>query len=340
MKYLKTILLIIFILLLCQNIFASPTVRIKDIATIHGIRENQLLGIGIITGLAGKGDSSSSALIKKILSNLLTNFGISINENDVNSKNCAVVMVSADMPGFLRSGNRIDVTVSSIGDARSLEGGILLQTNLKAANGLVYAVAQGKILVPDARDSVKTTGRIINGAISEREILSQYVQDGRIFLILRNPDFQTANSITTAITEAFQEEEIQVNSLDPSQVEIVIPESRLENIVSFISEIEQLTIIPDSTGKVIIDSQSGIIIMGENVRIGTVAVSYESVNVTVGSSFFGEDENPNHFIIEDTTNVNDFITTLKSVGIKTPVLIEILKAIDKAGALYGILIII
>ncbi len=334
-KLFKFIILILFIFP-CL-LFATPSVRIKDIANIQGIRENQLLGIGLVTGLAGQGDASTSVLLQRTLSNFINSFGIAIEESEIRSKNCAVVMVSAEIPGFVRPGDRIDLSVSSIGDAQSLEGGILLQTNLKAANGEDYAIAQGKIIVPGSDGSIQTVGTIIDGAIIEREVISQFVSEGRIYLILKNPDFVTANSVGTAIEEAY--EEIVVNTIDASQIEIFIPSERLDNIVSFISEIEQLTITPESSGKVVIDSQSGVIIIGENVRISKVAVSYQSMNITVGTSMFGQEENPNHFVIEDTTSVNDFVDTLTTFGLETETIIEILKAIERAGALYGKLVI-
>jgi flagellar P-ring protein precursor FlgI len=337
LKSIKIISFLFLFILIPYMIAATPTVRIKDIATVLGVRENQLLGIGLVTGLNGKGDSTSSVLLKRTIANVMANFGLYIDEADIKSKNCAVVMISAEVPSFIRPGERIDVQVSSIGDATSLEGGILLQTNLLAANGLVYAVAQGKIVVPIIGNVPKTTASIPNGAIIEREVLSQYVIDGQISLILNEPDFYTASAVASAIIEAY--EDIQVNTQDASLIQITIPEERTGDIVSFIGEIEQLTVQPDTSGKVVIDSQTGIIIMGENVRIGKVFVSYKDISVTVGVPSIFQEENPNHFIIEETTSVNDFIKTLTTVGIETEVIIEILKAIEKAGALYGELII-
>ena len=169
--------------------FGSPTVRIKEIAALKGVRENQLLGIGLVTGLAGKGDSSGSVLLKKALANLIGNFGFEIDPGDIKSKNSAVVMVSTEVPPFARPGERVDLSISSIGDAKSLAGGILLQTSMKAADGQVYAVAQGKVFVGGALDGVKTVGTITGGAIVEKEILSEFIVDGRIAVVLRDPDF-------------------------------------------------------------------------------------------------------------------------------------------------------
>ena len=316
---------------------ASPVVRIKDIATLQGVRENQLMGIGLVTGLAGRGDSSNSALLKKTLSNLMSGFGFEIEPDDITSKNCAVVMVSAEVPPFARPGERIDLNVSSLGDARSLESGILLQTNLQAANGRVYAVAQGKVLVVGASGAVKTVGRIPGGAIVEREVISEFVRDGRLSVVLRNPDFVTASTVATAIRENFQN--AGVRTLDASLIEVQIPQDRRDDVVAFIGELESLTITPDVAGKVVVDSNSGVIIVGENVRIGKVAVSYESIQVTVGTSVWDE-ESSQLFVMEETASVDDLIGTLRAVGVEAEVIIGIMQAIERAGALYGRLIVL
>ncbi len=341
-KYLLIGTVAVLVLLPC-SVFGAPTVRIKDIATLQGVRENQLLGIGLVTGLAGKGDSSNSVLLKKALANLMASFGFEIGVDEIKSKNCAVVMVSSEVPAFVRPGERIDLTISSIGDARSLEGGILLQTNLKAANGQVYAVAQGKVLVSNARDSV--VGTITDGAIVEQEILSEYFTDNRISVLLRDPDFVTASAVASAIRSKF--ENINVNTLDASLIEVEVPEERRGDIVAFIGEMELLTLTPDVAGKVVIDSGSGVIIVGENVRIGKVAVSYKSISVNIGSpasgsasrSSWGEEETPDLFVVEETASVDDLVTVLRAVGLKTDVIVGIMRAIEKAGALFGRLIV-
>lgn len=328
------VILLLFVTVLA---FSLPSVRIKDIAYISGIRENQLLGIGLVTGLSGKGDSQGSGLLKGALSNLLANFSIEVDAKDLRSKNCAVVMVSMELPSFARPGDRIDVTVSSIGDARSVEGGILLQTNMKAANGNVYVVAQGKVLVPPANSQSKTVGSIPGGGIVEREILTSYITNDYIKIVLRNPDFVTVTAVAQAITEAFPG--IELKSVDSAMVEVKLPEGQRNNPVSFIASLESLNVVPDAAGKVVIDAATGVIIIGENVKIGKVAVSYKQVSATVGFSFLTEDLNPENFVIEDTTSVNDLVDLLKKVGLKTDVIIGILQAIEKAGALFGDLVI-
>jgi flagellar P-ring protein precursor FlgI len=326
---------------------AVPQVRVKDIATIQGIRTNQLSGIGLVTGLAGKGDGAGSELLKRTLSNFIQHFGIEIAPADIKSRNCAVVMVSAEVPGFIRPGERLDVQVASIGDARSLDGGMLLQTNLQAANEQVYAVAQGKIAVPlggngrtsgAAGSAALTLATIPQGAIVEREIVSRFVTDNRVSLILKYPDFVTANTLATVVRTAFAQ--ARVVTRDASSVEIELPEDRRADPVAFISELESLSITPDSSNKVVIDARSGIIIMGEQVRIGKVAVSYKDISVSVGAARWGDDSAPTYFTLGETTNVDDFVKALQTIGLAPQAIIEILKAIDKAGALYGVLVIL
>lgn len=334
------ILACILFLTVVTGLFPVPQVRLKDIAYLSGIRENQLSGIGLVTGLAGKGDSQGSELLKRTLANLLAHFGIVISSDDIKSKNCAVVMVSMELPPFIHTGDRVDVTVSSIGDARSLEEGILLQTNLKAANNRIYAVAQGKVLVSSSNKSAKTVGAIPGGGLIEREIISTYEQNGIIRIVLRHPDFVTATAVAEAIKTKF--DQIQVETKDAALIEVTVPDPRKDDIVGFIADVESLTLTPDVSGKVVINPNTGIIIIGENVKIGKVAVSYRDVNVTVSSSYYyadDEDEYPDTFVIEDTASVNDLIEVLRAAGLKTDVIIGILQAIQRAGALYGSLII-
>ncbi len=316
---------------------AAPVVRIKDIATIEGVRSNQVLGMGLVSGLNGKGDSSSAPLLRSTVSSLVSSFGVSLSPQDVRSKNAAVVMVSADLPAFARSGDRIDVTVSSIGDARDLDGGVLLQTNLQAANGQVYAVAQGRVTTSLDPAAPRTVGTVTQGAIVERDVISQYQNNNTVSILLRNPDFVTAAAVQKAIATAFAG--ITVTSRDPSLIDVQIPQDRRSDPVGFLAQLEALTVTPDSVGKVVIDSQSGVIVMGDKVRIGKVAVSYRTTRVTVGAAPSGGANPPDVFVIGDTTTVDDFVSALKSVGLKADVVIGVLEAVEKAGALFGTLVV-
>ncbi len=334
----RAISIFIFLFLILTFSEATPNVRIKDIAYLSGMRENQLLGIGLVTGLAGRGDSSNSKLLKSAVSNLVAHFGFDISPDDIRSRNCAVVMVIATVPAFVRVGERIDITISSIGDARSLEHGILLQTPLKAANNIVYAVAQGKVEVSGERGSVKTVGTVHSGAIIEKEVISNFINGNTISIILRNPDFVTAATVSKTIKEKY--ENIIISTQDASLIQVTIPEDRRNDVIAFIAEIESLTVTPDIAGKVVIDSSSGVIIMGEHVRISKVAVSYKNLDVTIGGYFSYTEENEKmHFVFPETTSVEDFIKTMKEIGIQTQTIIEILKTINDAGALHGELVI-
>ncbi len=331
---------------------AVPQVRIKDIATVSGLRSNQLLGIGLVTGLAGKGDSATSVLLQSTLSSLVSSFGVSVAAQDLRSRNCAVVMASAELPAFARSGDRLDVTVSSVGDARDLEGGVLLQSALLAANGGTYAVAQGRVTVATDPSGARTTGIVTAGAQVERGASSTFVEGGQVSILLRNPDFVTAAAVQAAVAAAFAG--AAVSAPDPSRVQVTIPSDRQADPVGFIAQLEALTVTPDVSARVVIDASNGIIVVGEKVRIGKVAVSYRGTRVTVGSSTSSGTTGTTYsstsassgtatagqgepFVIPDTATVDDFVSTLKAAGLKADVIIGILQAIERAGALFGTL---
>jgi flagellar P-ring protein FlgI len=325
------------VLLLASAIaVAAPVVRIKDIAAVRGMRGNQILGLGLVTGLDGKGDSSTSPLLRSTLSSLVSSFGVTLAPQDVRSKNAAVVMVSAELPAFARAGDRIDVTVSSFGDARDLGGGILLQANLQAANGQTYAVAQGRVLTTSDPNGAKTVGGISQGAIVEKDVVSTFLDNNVISIILRNPDFVTASAVQKAIEAAFTG--IAVTSRDASLIDVQLPEASRANPVGFLAQLEALTVTPDSEGRVVINAGSGVIVMGEKVRIGKVAVSYRTARVTVGAASSAA-QTPDIFVVGDTTTVDDFVSALKAVGLKADVIIGVLQAVEKAGALFGNLVI-
>ena len=246
-------------------------------------------------------------------------------------------MVNAELPPFSRAGDRIDVTVSSIGDARDLDGGILLQSNLQAANGQVYAVAQGRVMTTQDQNGAKTVGAISAGAIVEKEVVSQYLDNNVVSILLRNPDFVTASAVQKAIEAAFPG--ITVTSRDASLIEVQLPQANIANPVGFLAQLEALTVTPDSDGRVVINASSGVIVMGEKVRIGKVAVSYRTTNVTVGAVPQGASGAPDVFVIGETTTVDDFVSALKAVGLKADVIIGVLQAVEKAGALFGSLIV-
>jgi flagellar P-ring protein precursor FlgI len=341
---LKAIRLSIVLFLLAVSVFAVPSVRIKDIADLQGIRDNQLVGIGLVTGLAGRGDSQNSELLKAAIANLVSNFGFRIDPADVRSRNCAVVTVSCRIPAFVRTGENVDILVSSIGDARTLEGGVLLQTPLKAANGQVYALAQGQIFTTQGAGGAnqRTVGTIPGGAIIEQDVLSSFLDDNSLSILLRHPDFVTANSVSAAIRQKYPD--ILLRTVDAAMIELSIPEQWQANPVGFIAELESIQVTPEPSNKVVIDSSSGVIIFGEQVRVGKVAVSYQDISVNVGpygrpAGLLDEEDSERNFVFDQTTTVEELVDTLKTVGLETEMIIHIVKAIDRAGSLYGTLIV-
>ncbi|MBN1525153.1 MAG: flagellar basal body P-ring protein FlgI [Spirochaetales bacterium] len=337
MNFAKSICFLLFFIIILSFLTAVPEVRIKEIATIGGMRENQLLGVGLVTGLGGRGDSPNTAMLKDAISNLVSHFGFSISAQDIRSRNCAVVIVSADIPSFMRTGDRIDVDVASLGDARSLESGILLQTPLRAANGQIYAIAQGLVIVSSERSAVKTVGRVRSGGIAERQVSSTLVVGNIISLQLKQPDFVTAKAVEEAIAANMAGLAVTVRT--PALIEITVPENQLNNIIGLIADIQSIKVTPDASTKVVIDSRTGMIVMGENVKIGKVAVSYKTATVQVQSYYSPSDSSKEHFVINETISVEDFVKTMKEIGISTDTVITMLESIEKAGALYGTLII-
>jgi len=342
---LKTIRLSLVLFLAGACAFAVPAVRIKDIADLQGIRDNQLVGIGLVTGLAGRGDSQNSELLKAAIATLVSNFGFRIDPADVRSRNCAVVTVSCQIPAFVRAGESVDILVSSIGDARTLEGGVLLQTPLKAANGQVYALAQGQIFTPPAATGTnqRTVGTIPGGAIIEQDVVSSFLDDNSLSILLRHPDFVTANSVSQAIRQ--RNPDIQLQTVDAALIELSIPDQRQADPVGFIAELESIQVTPEPSNRVVIDSSSGVIIFGEQVRIGKVAVSYQDITVNVSpygrsaGGLWNEEETEQNFVFDQTTTVEELVDTLRTIGLETQAIINIIKAIDRAGSLYGTLVV-
>ena len=260
---------------------AVATSRIKDLANIEGVRQNQLIGYGLVVGLNGTGDTLNNIpFTKQSLQAMLERLGVNIRGATIRTGNVAAVMVTANLPAFGTQGTRIDVTVSALGDAKSLQGGTLLVTPLLGADGNVYAVAQGSLAIGgfqvegDAAKitrGVPTVGRISNGAIIEREMDFALNRLNQLRLALRNPDFTTAKRIATAVNDFIGG--ATAEPLDSSTVQINVPQQYQGNVVSLLTEIEQLQIEPDLAAKIVIDERSGIIVMGRDVRVSMVAVA-------------------------------------------------------------------
>ncbi|NQW02088.1 MAG: flagellar basal body P-ring protein FlgI [Rhodospirillales bacterium] len=345
---------------------ANASSRIKDIVQFQGVRDNLLVGYGLVVGLNNTGDTIATGhFTKQSLQAMLNRLGVKPTDAGLDSKNVAAVMVTASLPGFSRQGSRIDVTVSALGDSKSLLGGTLLVTPLLGADGEVYAVSQGQLAVGgfaatgDAETVVKgvpTSGRIANGAIVERELGFDLASLTSVKMTLRNPDFTTARRVAQAVN-AFLGTSAAV-SMDPSTVEVQVPESYARNVVNLLTDIEQLRIEPDQLARVVIDEQSGTIVMGENVRISTVAIAQGSLTIriteapqvsqpgpfaevgtttTVNRTDIQIDDGSDKrlTVLQDGVSLQELVNGLNTLGIGPRDMITILQAVKSAGALQA-----
>jgi flagellar P-ring protein precursor FlgI len=328
---------------------------------VQGDRDNQIFGLGLIVGLQGTGDGSGSRANIQMIANMLEGFGITVSADDLRMRNIAAVMVTADLPTSLRTGDRLDVTVSSIGDARSLQGGFLLQTPLQAANGQIFAVAQGAVSIggfvvrggAGGQTNHTTVGSVPNGAIVERELeVYDFGAGGSVAMVLLQPDFTTASRLVQVVNEVYQEDLAWAR--DQGTVEIRIPFGYTTNVVGFIAELEELPIRPDANARVVINERTGTVVMGSQVRIASLAVSHGNLKVQVGQGAnlegdstlereanAGQEQVYNQTtVLGGTPNVQDLVDALNAVGATPRDVIAILQAVKAAGALFGDLIII
>ena len=284
-----------FVLILCLMLAnaAFGETRIKDLTNVDGLRDNMLVGYGLVVGLSGSGDNLQNAVFtQKGIVDYLEKLGLNTQGANLKTKNVAAVMVTANLPAFSRQGSKILVKVSAIGDAKSIRGGTLLATPLLAADGEVYAVAQGNVAIPDFRpasDEVKTknnaaenNGFIQDGAIVENELDYSLANLSKIRLSLNSPDFTTALNVADAINNNVTGN--TAKALDPSTIDIIVPEYRKKEVVQFISEIESLPVEADYKAKVVIDEATSTVVMGANVRVGPVAIAQGNLIITVSDS--------------------------------------------------------
>jgi flagellar P-ring protein FlgI len=341
---------------------AAATSRIKDLANIEGVRQNQLVGYGLVVGLNGTGDTLNNIpFTKQSLQAMLERMGVNIRGATIRTGNVAAVMVTGNLPPFGTQGTRMDVTVSSLGDAKDLRGGTLLVTPLLGADGNVYSVAQGSVAINGFQAEgeaakvvrgVPTVGRIVNGAIIEREIEFALNRLPNVRLALRNADFTTAKRIAAAVNDYLGAKSAE--PIDPSTVQLTIPAEFKGNVVAFLTEIEQLQVEPDLAAKIIIDERSGIIVMGRDVRVATVAVAQGNLTVTISespqvsqpnalsrgrtvvtpNSRVGVTEDGKKFaLVKDGVSLQQLVDGLNGLGIGPRDLIGILQAIKAAGAI-------
>lgn len=329
----KFIFLQLFLVVMACALSAQAA-RVKDIANVRGVRENQLIGYGIIVGLKGTGDSKSE-FTNKSVARMFDKLGIKLEEKEVASKNVAAVIITASLPAFARAGNKMDITVSSIGDASSLAGGTLLQSPLRAADQQIYAVAQGAILVGSGSDSHSTVGRLPNGAMIERDVAEDFTARKMFRLTLHNPDFTTAARLAKKINLDLSGK--YATAKDAGTVDIVVPFAYEGKAVELLASIEALEVTPDARARVIVNEKTGTVVIGENVRISKVAISHGDLSVKIGATDSkSKGQAADRVAVLDTgTNVGDLVKAMNSLGVSPKDLITVLQSIKAAGALQG-----
>ncbi|MET0261331.1 MAG: flagellar basal body P-ring protein FlgI [Rariglobus sp.] len=352
--------------LLASSLHAS---RVKDLAQVDGGRDNQLVGYGIVVGLAGDGDSNAETTLRSV-ANILQRHGLTVDSSQLKAKNAAAVMITADIAAFLKPGTRIDVTIASMGDAKSLQGGVLLQTPLVGADGRVYAVAQGAIAIggfiggaggpggATVQKNHPTVGQISNGAIVEREIPAAFVRDGMLTFQLHNPDFTSAARMADAINAAYPS---AASARDAASIDVKLPAAYAGREVAFLSDVGAIEVTPDTLARIVINERTGTIVATSTVRLSQVAISHGALTITVTSNLgvsqpnsfnnSGETvvvpstqtdvkETKGHFtVVAETPTIDRLASALNALGVSTRDMMAIFQALKRAGALQAELVI-
>lgn len=338
-----------------RNGFAE---RLKDIAYIEGMRENQLVGYGLVVGLNGTGDKGKATL--QSITNMLLRMGLTVNPKDIKAKNAASVMVTATLPPFPRNGNRIDAIVSALADAKNLEGGTLLMTPLRGPDGKVYGMAQGPVSIggfsaggggASIQKNHPTVGRVPNGVLIEREVTFDLNDRKEIKVLLREPDFTVASNAMREINRALKGG--YAEAVDPSTIRITVPESYQGRVVEFVRLIEHVNVEVDRTARVVINERTGTVIIGENVKISPVAIAHGGLTIEVRTDFLVSQPEPfsrgkttvvpetsltaeekkAHLMKVSGATLGEVVRALNAMGVTSRDLIAILQALKAAGAL-------
>jgi flagellar P-ring protein precursor FlgI len=353
---------VMMMILLCPGVDAHA-VRIKEIISIQGVRQNQLVGYGLVVGLNGTGDGDKAKFTIQSLVSMLEKMGMTVNPVDIKVKNIAAVMITADMPPFSRPGTRMDVSVSSIGDAKDLQGGTLLFTPLKAADGQIYAIAQGAISTggfsakgagASAQKNFPTVGRVVGGGLVEKEVPTSFRNKESLVLTLNHPDFTTATRVAESINAAFSSSIARTS--DSGSIEVRVPPKYIDNVVGFVTVIEALGVTPDVESKVVVNERTGTVVIGENVRISKVAIAHGNLSIQIKETadvsqplpfsqgqtvatpntnlVVKEDKSP-IFMMEAGTSIGEIVRALNALGVTPRDLISIFQALQAAGALQA-----
>lgn len=343
--------------------------RLKDLTLVEGGRDNQLVGYGLVVGLSGDGDSNAIATLRSV-ANVLQRYGLTVNAADLKAKNVAAVMITAEIGAFLKPGARIDVNVASTGDAKSLQGGVLLQTPLMGADGRVYAVAQGPVAVggflggaggaggSTVQKNHPTVGNISSGAIVEREIPATFVRENVVRLLLHNPDFTSASRMADAINAKWS---AAANAVDAATIAVTLPAEYRGRDVAFLADLGQIEAAPDTLARIVINERTGTIVATSTVRLSQVAISHGSLTITVSSNV-GISQ-PNAFnnsgqtaavqstqtavnetkggfqIINEPPTIERLAAALNALGVSTREMMAIFQTLKRSGALQAELVI-
>ena len=349
------------VVLLALGTPTADAARLKDMASVKGVRSNQIIGYGLVVGLRGTGDKAGARFTTQSLRSLLSKMGIALDPNAIRVANVAAVMVTADLPPFARTGTEIDAVVSSIGDAQSLEGGMLLMTPLLGNDGEIYAIAQGAVAVGGfsvegggaaVSQNHPTVGTLVGGATVEREVAYSLVGREQFEISLHNPDFTTARRTASRINEAFDTR--VASARDSGTLDLTIPTAYRDDVVGFLARVETLDVVPDKAARIILNERTGTIVMGDRVRVSTVAVSHGNLTVIVNRTNqvsqpapFGRgqttrlqnteieafEEQAQLSVIEDTVTIGELVRALNAMGTTPTDLISIIQAIKASGAL-------
>lgn len=336
--------------------------RIKDMVMVAGARDNQLVGLGLVVGLAGDGDKNP-AFTLQAMSNLLQRFRVNVPPATLTAKNIAVVMVTADIPAFFKPGARLDVTISSLGDAKSLQGGVLLQTPLVGADNEVYAVAQGPLSIggllggndnASVQKNHPTVAQIVGGALVEQEIPAAVVHNSHLELLLREPDFTSSARIAEAVNEVFPE---SAQAVDTTTIRVRVPEGHGAFPTDFIARLEAIEIVPDTPARIVINERTGTIVANSRIRIAPCAVAHGNLTINIATSYdvsqpaplseTGETvvtprtdtevtEQPGSLVpLPELPTVEEIATKLNALGVTPRDMMAIFVAMKQAGALQA-----
>jgi flagellar P-ring protein precursor FlgI len=345
----------------------SEAARIKDLVNIKGVRANKLIGFGLVIGLANTGDQATNVFFSiQTMVNMLQKLGVTIPQDRINQlqfKNAATVMVTSELPAFARQGDRIDVVVSSLGDSRSLQGGTLLMTPVKGTDSITYAVAQGPVSIggfsvqgssQGVQKNHPNVGRIVGGATVEKELPEFFNKKTELSLSLKNTDFTTGSRIAKAIN--FKMKDVFAEPIDGRTIRVKVPKFYINNVSGFVTKIETLEVEPDTIAKVIIDERTGTVVMGEKVRISTVAVAHGNLFVQITETpevsqpaplSIGQtavvprtkitvnEEEERLLIVPKGVGIGEVVNALNAIGVTPRDLISILQAIKASGSLHA-----